>query len=83
MADSDPATKKDLLDFKARIGAKLDAKMGSRTDGLDGIRDIFAEFVRVVNTEFRRGLDRLQTGIPTERSSSAETVGGTVRIHAL
>lgn len=77
MADTDPLTKKGLIDFEARIGAKLDAKIGSEIDGFETwLRKIFAKFVREVNAEFLRALDHLETGIPVERSSSSGTIIG-------
>jgi hypothetical protein len=43
MADSDPVTKKDLMDLEAKLEAKLDTK-------LEALGDRLTEFVRTVET---------------------------------
>jgi hypothetical protein len=47
MADSDPVTKKDLIDLEARLEAKLDAKLDAK---LEALGDRLTEFTRSVET---------------------------------
>jgi hypothetical protein len=47
MADSDPVTKKDLIDLEARLEAQLDAKLDAK---LEALGDRLMEFTRNVET---------------------------------
>jgi len=47
MADSDPATKKDLQDLEARLEAKLEVKFDAK---LDALADRLTELIRNVET---------------------------------
>jgi hypothetical protein len=51
MADSDPATKKDLADLESRLEANLEAKLEAKLDAkLDALADRLMEFTRNVET---------------------------------